>query len=93
MQSFMGDRPSTADPAELAAALLHLGVTCPPLRDELYCQVVKQLSSGSDPGCSRRGWTLMYLFLEAFPPYFLKIHVEPFDSVMFLEDFPFGRPP
>ena len=68
MQSFMGDRPSTADPAELAAALLHLGVTCPPLRDELYCQVVKQLSSGSDPGCSRRGWTLMYLFLEAFPP-------------------------
>lgn len=64
---FMGDRPSTNRTA-LATALLHVGVAVPELRDELFCQVVKQLTKNPNDKSVRAGWVLLYLLLDAFPP-------------------------
>ena len=48
--------------------LLSLALGNPPLRDELYCQVIKQLTSNIDATSVQRLWQLMMLSLCTFPP-------------------------
>jgi len=51
-----------------AREILLLGIDKPELRDELYCQLVKQLTNNPVRPSEIRGWKLMALCLQCFPP-------------------------
>ncbi len=55
-------------PSAAACALLARGVAHPGLRNEIYCQLMKQTSRCSDAGRLEKGWRLLYLCLRHFPP-------------------------
>ncbi|KAH8119629.1 hypothetical protein DFH11DRAFT_1501731 [Phellopilus nigrolimitatus] len=48
--------------------LLGAGLTHGELRDEVYCQVVKQLTGNPNPESQFRGWQLLCVLLVTFPP-------------------------
>lgn len=49
--------------------LMRLGIEEPPLRDEIYCQLCKQLTGHrGPPGAIARGWVLLAACLGAFGP-------------------------
>ncbi|OBZ66582.1 Rho GTPase-activating protein 39 [Grifola frondosa] len=48
--------------------LLGLGLTHGELRDEIYCQVMKQLNGNPNPESMFKGWQLMCVLLVTFPP-------------------------
>lgn len=67
----------------LKSALLLLlslqGLEDTDLRTEIYCQLMKQLSSNPDPASEKKGWLLLMICLCAFPPGpSLEYHVQVF---------------
>ncbi|KAF8574247.1 hypothetical protein K439DRAFT_1372903 [Ramaria rubella] len=48
--------------------LLGEGVTHGEMRDEIYCQVIKQLSGNSNTESKFRGWQLLCVLVVTFPP-------------------------
>ncbi len=57
-----------ADVAFVAEDLCNAGRKRPPLRDELYIQLCKQISGNPSIHSRNKGWLLFSLYLHAFPP-------------------------
>ncbi|KAI8770587.1 myosin-VIIa, partial [Biomphalaria glabrata] len=53
---------------EKVQLLCAMGIYRPSLRDELYCQLCKQLSNNPSKNSIVRGWVLMYMFAGSFAP-------------------------
>ncbi|MDP2437987.1 MAG: hypothetical protein Q8P67_19770, partial [archaeon] len=64
---FMGDR-TIPYPLMLAQDLLNQGLAQAELRDEIYCQIIKQLHENPNPQSVSKGWQLMEFCLQTFPP-------------------------
>eukprot|EP00456_Euglypha_rotunda_P048582 TRINITY_DN3893_c0_g1_i4.p1 TRINITY_DN3893_c0_g1~~TRINITY_DN3893_c0_g1_i4.p1 ORF type:complete len:409 (-),score=58.11 TRINITY_DN3893_c0_g1_i4:167-1291(-) len=64
---YMGDRKYQA-PNILASELLTLCLQQKELRDEVYCQLIKQLTNNPKQESIQKGWDLMTLCLATFPP-------------------------
>jgi myosin heavy subunit len=67
LQGFMGDR-SYSFPDSLAAEVLETCLRSYMLRDELFVQIVKQLRRNSKVESTIRGWQMLALAVETFPP-------------------------
>eukprot|EP00516_Mucochytrium_quahogii_P004452 CAMPEP_0203755414 /NCGR_PEP_ID=MMETSP0098-20131031/8869_1 /ASSEMBLY_ACC=CAM_ASM_000208 /TAXON_ID=96639 /ORGANISM=" , Strain NY0313808BC1" /LENGTH=1902 /DNA_ID=CAMNT_0050646867 /DNA_START=366 /DNA_END=6074 /DNA_ORIENTATION=- len=52
----------------LAQELLATGLQIPDLVDEIYCQVMKQVTENPKQESANRGWNLMSMLLATFPP-------------------------
>jgi hypothetical protein len=63
----MGDK-SMAFPATLAQDILQKGLEQPQLRDEIYLQIMKQLSSNPTADSIAKGWQVMCMCVSTFPP-------------------------
>ncbi|KAI0259211.1 hypothetical protein BC834DRAFT_1018360 [Gloeopeniophorella convolvens] len=74
VQRLMGDSERGAAPGpnmprlEEARWLLGEGLTHGELRDEIYCQVMKQLTGNPSAESAFRGWQLLCVLLVTFPP-------------------------
>ena len=68
---FCGDK-TNPNPNSLAHQLLGYGMDQDPekrpLRDEVYCQIMKQLSQNPTPQSISQGWRLLTLCSQYFPP-------------------------
>jgi len=67
IMGFMGDR-AYESPMLLAEEVLRTAIQEAWLRPEIYCQVIKQLTKNPSPESLKRGWQMMSLCLESFPP-------------------------
>jgi hypothetical protein len=64
---FMGDRPLPY-PNALAQELIDQGLATPDIRNEIYCQIMKQLIDNPNDTSVKKGWQLMKFCLQTFPP-------------------------
>jgi len=64
---YMGDR-AMSYPDQLAQDLLNQGLATPEVRDEIYCQIIKQLEQNPNPSSKQKGWKLMEFCLQTFVP-------------------------
>ena len=64
---YMGDK-SMAFPATLAQDILQKGLENPQLRDEIYVQIMKELSSNPTADSIAKGWQVMCMCVSTFPP-------------------------
>lgn len=65
---FMGDRRTEKRIVDVAVLIVTAGIQFKEIRDEIYVQIMKQLTHNSDEESSLRGWDLMHLCLTMFPP-------------------------
>jgi pyruvate/2-oxoglutarate dehydrogenase complex dihydrolipoamide acyltransferase (E2) component len=55
-------------PDQLAQDLLNQGLQTSEVRDEIYCQIIKQLEQNPNPSSKQKGWKLMEMCLQTFAP-------------------------
>jgi hypothetical protein len=88
----MGDRNYGAV-GVLTQELLSQCLADPWMRDEVYCQIIKQLTNNPGAESARRGWGLLASCLETFPPqaefenylgWWLKHHVPESNKARFI---------
>ncbi|KAB5550675.1 hypothetical protein PHYPO_G00056580 [Pangasianodon hypophthalmus] len=67
---YMGDYPikSARNPLELTDQIYGPALQHPELRDEVYCQIMKQLTNNNNGVSMERGWQLLWLCCGLFPP-------------------------
>ncbi|XP_046852385.1 myosin-VIIa-like [Xenia sp. Carnegie-2017] len=65
---FMGDYPSkrTSVTTELTDEIFEPPLNSEPMRDEIYCQIIKQLTANKISTSEKRGWQLMWLCTGLF---------------------------
>ncbi|KAI9223041.1 hypothetical protein BC828DRAFT_403499 [Blastocladiella britannica] len=70
LQRAMGDRapPRGYDRSADIQWILDRGVNAGDMRDEIYVQLCKQLTSNPNPESVRKGWDVMVCLTPAFPP-------------------------
>lgn len=66
---YMGDK-QLPFPAMLAQDILRKGYEHKPIRDEIYLQIVKQLTNNPRPESVAKGWQVMCMCVGTFPPSF-----------------------
>uniref|UniRef100_A0A6I8QPF6 Myosin 10 n=1 Tax=Xenopus tropicalis TaxID=8364 RepID=A0A6I8QPF6_XENTR len=74
---------SLSDPVPIIQGILQTGHDLRPLRDELYCQLIKQTNKVSNPGCTGNlyHWQILTCLSCTFPPSrrivkYLKFHLK-----------------
>eukprot|EP00052_Salpingoeca_macrocollata_P001633 m.26649 g.26649 ORF g.26649 m.26649 type:complete len:615 (+) comp11548_c0_seq1:81-1925(+) len=67
---FLGDLPckSGVSNLQLVQHVCNTGITRPNTRDELYCQICKQLTENPNRASTARAWILLALCCGSFPP-------------------------
>ncbi|XP_016105358.1 unconventional myosin-VIIa-like [Sinocyclocheilus grahami] len=60
------DRPMT--PLEKLHIIVGYAIVRQDIRDEIYCQILKQLTANKNPKSTNRGWVLLSICLGIFPP-------------------------
>nr|XP_034988804.1 unconventional myosin-VIIb isoform X1 [Zootoca vivipara] len=67
---YMGDYPSKQErsPAELTDQIFVVAIQEEVLRDEIYCQIMKQLTENTNRYSLNSGWQLLWLCTGLFPP-------------------------
>jgi len=68
VMQFMGDLPTKRSLGELAQLIVSTGFQMPQLRDEIFCQISKQLTANQKLPSVLQGWKLMALCVSSFPP-------------------------
>jgi hypothetical protein len=66
---YMGDKQMPFAPM-LAQDVLRKGFDTKGLRDEIYCQIIKQLTNNPRPESVAKGWQLLCMCVATFPPSF-----------------------
>jgi len=66
----MGDKPlkETQTKIDVALVIIERAITNSDLRDEIYCQLAKQITFNPNEESTHRGWELMTLCVNYFPP-------------------------
>jgi len=67
LQGWCGDR-NNPSPNSLAHEIICVGITEPQLRDEIYAQIMKQLSGNESPQSVAQAWKMFALCLLFFAP-------------------------
>lgn len=65
--AYMGDKPMPY-PAILAQDILQKGYDNPPLRDEIFALIIKQLTANPRPESVAKGWQVLCMCVHTFPP-------------------------